>query len=90
MGGDAHSRWKVHGCAAPWRAAAWPSSIGPVLCWLIGVLVVPVALGVLVGVMVGSAWVAGATADTLIAATYAWRNHVGPARVPRQLRPPRR
>jgi hypothetical protein len=53
-------------------------------------LVALVVFGVLVGVLLGSAWVAGATAGALLAATYAWRNHVGPARVPRELRPPRR
>ena len=80
----------MHGCAAPWRAAAWPSSIGLVLWWMVGLVAVPVAFGVLVGVVVGSAWVAAATAGTVLAAIYAWRNHIGPARVPRELRPPRR
>jgi len=41
-------------------------------------------------VLIGSAWVAGAAAGAVLAATYVWRNHVGPARVPRELRPPRR
>ena len=57
--------------------------------WLVRLVVVPVAAGVLAGLVVGSAWVAGATAGALLAATYVWRNHLGPARIPRGLRPPR-
>ena len=59
------------------------------LWWLLRLVLVPVTAGVLVGLVVGSAWVAGATAGALLAATYVWRNHLGPARVPRELRPPR-
>jgi hypothetical protein len=50
----------------------------------------PIAAGVAVGVLVGSPWLAGVVAGTLLAATYVWRNHLGPARVPRELRPPQR
>jgi hypothetical protein len=56
---------------------------------LVGLVLAPVAAGVLAGIVVGSAWVAGAMAGALLAATYVWRNHVGPARIPRELRPPR-
>ena len=89
MGGGAHSGYGRAWVAAPWRAKAGSSSIGGVLWWLLRLVLVPVTAGVLAGVVVGSAWVAGATAGALLAATYVWRNHLGPARVPRELRPPR-
>ena len=61
-----------------------------VLWWsFVRLVLSPVAVGVAVGVLLGSPWLAGVVAGALLAATYVWRNHVGPARVPRELRPPR-
>jgi hypothetical protein len=62
-----------------------------VLGWsLVRLVLSPIAVGVAVGVLVGSAWLAGVVAGAMLAATYVWRNHLGPARVPRELRPPQR
>ena len=60
------------------------------LWMLVRLVLVPIAIGVSAGVVAGSAWVAGGVAGAVLAATYVWRNRLGPARVPRELRPPRR
>ena len=60
------------------------------MLWLfVWLVLVPIAAGVGAGVVVGSAWVAGGVSGAVLAATYVWRNRLGPARVPRELRPPR-
>jgi hypothetical protein len=53
-------------------------------------VLLPIAAGVAAGTVTGSPWVAAAVAGALLAGTYVWRNHLGPARVPRDLRPPHR
>lgn len=89
------------GCAArPSPAAAWGAApmaervevLEPwgMLWMLVRLVLVPIAIGVSAGVAAGSAWVAGGVAGAVLAATYVWRDHLGPARVPRELRPPRR
>jgi hypothetical protein len=53
-------------------------------------VLVSVAIGVVAGALLASPVIGGVSAGAVLAATYVWRNHLGPARVPRELRPPRR
>jgi hypothetical protein len=69
------------GVSEPWGMLWWLS---------VRLVIAPIALGVAVGVLVGSPWIAGGVAGAVLAATYVWRNHLAPARVPRELRRRRR
>jgi O-antigen/teichoic acid export membrane protein len=58
----------------------------PVQSTVAEVIVVPAAVGVAVGVIVGSAWLAALVAAAAIVAVYWWRSHFLPSRPPRDLR----
>jgi hypothetical protein len=54
------------------------------------VMLVPVGVGVAVGALAGSAWLAALTAAVVLTGVYVWRNYVIPSRAPpRDVRPPR-
>ena len=61
------------------------------LWWsVLRLVLVSLAIGVVVGALLSSPVLGGVSAGALVTAIYVWRNHVVPARVPRELRPPRR
>jgi hypothetical protein len=45
-------------------------------------------VGVAVGALVGSGWLAAVAAAAALAGIYVWRSYVVPARPPRDVRPP--